>query len=228
LIVTPLMLRAVTSSPNGKCRSIFLIGGLQSSFFSQSLSSIVDGEVLIFLKSLSAGAHTTAAAEDRVRICRSARTYQFNFWVSGAILSSTFSFSLIHVNRAPSSSLRRLTKIIDVEDAADGTARPPVLRLRLRRRSRCVVDSRVNLAKGARILDFSGHCDDEIRSLRATGGFGECLKCSCSSQVHNSRTAGRERRGEGSWATVVLWKLRAVAQPRLRQLMRALRKGQLS
>lgn len=49
LIVTPLRLRAVTSRPRGKCRSIFLIGGVVRSFFSSSLSSTVDGEVLIFL-----------------------------------------------------------------------------------------------------------------------------------------------------------------------------------
>ena len=49
LIVTPLRFRAVTSSPSGKCRSIFLMGGVQRSFFRASLSSIVDGEVLSFL-----------------------------------------------------------------------------------------------------------------------------------------------------------------------------------
>ena len=49
LIVTPLRFRAVTSSPSGKCRSIFLIGGSVSIFFRMSLSSTVDGEVLTFL-----------------------------------------------------------------------------------------------------------------------------------------------------------------------------------
>lgn len=50
LIVTPLRFRAVTSSPSGKCRSIFLIGGSVSIFFKISRSSTVDGEVLTFLE----------------------------------------------------------------------------------------------------------------------------------------------------------------------------------
>lgn len=49
LIVTPLRFRATTSSPSGKCRSIFLTGGSVSIFFRMSLSSTVDGEVLTFL-----------------------------------------------------------------------------------------------------------------------------------------------------------------------------------
>lgn len=49
LIVTPLRFRAVTSSPSGKCRSIFLTGGSVSIFFRMSLSSTWDGEVLTFL-----------------------------------------------------------------------------------------------------------------------------------------------------------------------------------
>ena len=51
LMVTPLRFRAVTSSPSGKCRSIFLTGGVVSSFLSMSFSSTVLGEVLIFLES---------------------------------------------------------------------------------------------------------------------------------------------------------------------------------
>ena len=50
LMVTPLRFRAVTSRPRGKCRSIFLTGGVVSSFLRTSLSSIVEGEVLIFLR----------------------------------------------------------------------------------------------------------------------------------------------------------------------------------
>lgn len=38
LIVTPFRFRAVTSSPNGKCRSIFLTGGVVRCFFSQLFS----------------------------------------------------------------------------------------------------------------------------------------------------------------------------------------------
>jgi hypothetical protein len=50
LMVTPFMFRAVTSSPSGKCRSIFLMRGRQRGFFRMSLSSIVAGDVLIFLQ----------------------------------------------------------------------------------------------------------------------------------------------------------------------------------
>lgn len=46
LIVTPFRLRAVTSSPNGKCRSIFLTGGSVRNFLSTSFSSMVLGDVL--------------------------------------------------------------------------------------------------------------------------------------------------------------------------------------
>src|SRR6266498_305283 len=50
LIVTPFMLRAVTSRPRGKCRSIFLTGGVVSIFFKVSGSPIEVGEVLSFLQ----------------------------------------------------------------------------------------------------------------------------------------------------------------------------------
>lgn len=49
LIVTPFRFRAVTSRPRGKCRSIFLTGGVVRSFLRYSLSSMVLGDVLIFL-----------------------------------------------------------------------------------------------------------------------------------------------------------------------------------
>ena len=49
LIVTPLRFRAVTSRPSGKCRSIFLTGGLVRNFLRTSFSSKVAGEVLSFL-----------------------------------------------------------------------------------------------------------------------------------------------------------------------------------
>lgn len=48
-MVTPFRFRAVTSRPRGKCRSIFLTGGVVSIFLSASLSSRVVGEVLSFL-----------------------------------------------------------------------------------------------------------------------------------------------------------------------------------
>lgn len=46
LMVTPFRFRAVTSSPNGKWRSIFLTGGSVRCFFRTSLSSSVAGDVL--------------------------------------------------------------------------------------------------------------------------------------------------------------------------------------
>lgn len=49
LMVTPLRLRAVTSRPSGKWRSILRTKGKQSGFFSTSLSSRVAGEVFSFL-----------------------------------------------------------------------------------------------------------------------------------------------------------------------------------
>lgn len=49
LMVTPLRFRAVTSIPRGKCRSIFLTGGVVSSFFRMAVSSMVVGDVFIFL-----------------------------------------------------------------------------------------------------------------------------------------------------------------------------------
>lgn len=49
MIVTPLEFRAVTSRPSGKWRSIFLMGGLQSSFLRTSWSSTLDGDVFNFL-----------------------------------------------------------------------------------------------------------------------------------------------------------------------------------
>lgn len=49
-MVTPFRFRAVTSSPRGKWRSIFLTGGLVKCFLRISFSSIVVGDVLIFLQ----------------------------------------------------------------------------------------------------------------------------------------------------------------------------------
>ena len=48
-MVTPFRFRAVTSRPSGKCRSIFLTGGVVRNFFSTSLSSNVAGDVFSFL-----------------------------------------------------------------------------------------------------------------------------------------------------------------------------------
>ena len=57
-MVTPLRFRAVTSSPNGKWRSIFLTGGSVSDFLSTSLSSSEAGDVLSFLNEYSSARAT--------------------------------------------------------------------------------------------------------------------------------------------------------------------------
>ena len=62
-MVTPLRFRAVTSSPNGKCRSIFLRGGVVRSFLRISLSSTVEGDVLIFLRRVSGDWANTSAGQ---------------------------------------------------------------------------------------------------------------------------------------------------------------------
>lgn len=50
LMVTPLRFRAVTSRPRGKWRSIFLMGGVTSSFLRTAGSSTVEGEAFSFLE----------------------------------------------------------------------------------------------------------------------------------------------------------------------------------
>lgn len=67
-MVTPFRFRAVTSRPSGKWRSIRLTGGVVRSFLRVSGSPMVAGEVLSF---------------------------QFSFCVSGAIVSSLPSFSVV-------------------------------------------------------------------------------------------------------------------------------------
>lgn len=61
-MVTPLRFRAVTSNPKGKWRSIFLTGGVVSSFLRMSFSSTVDGDLLIFLEVCKTG----GCVDDRV------------------------------------------------------------------------------------------------------------------------------------------------------------------
>lgn len=54
---------------------------------------------------------------------------------------------------------RRHTKVIDVEDTADGAARSPVLHLALGRRCwHGVIDGGVDLGKGRLLLHFGRHC----------------------------------------------------------------------
>jgi hypothetical protein len=76
---------------------------------------------------------------------------------------SVFSFSAQNVSFAVpahpegmfcASKQAQLTEIVDVEDAADGAARPAVLDLALCRRARGVVDGRIDLAEG--LGDFDG------------------------------------------------------------------------
>jgi hypothetical protein len=90
--------------------------------------------------------------------CGMIATYQLSFCVSGAIARSTFSFSAHNISllfRELRKACQRdaicqssLTEVIDVEDAANGTTRPAVLDLALCRRSRGVVNGRVDLAEG--------------------------------------------------------------------------------
>ena len=112
LIVTPLRFRAVTSSPSGKCRSIFLTGGLVKNFLSASFSSSVAGDVFNFLQP-----NTVTFSNRRGRgRCMS---YQLSFWVSLAISSSFPSFS------APSTRQQPLSNMAD-EEKARGNKRPSI------------------------------------------------------------------------------------------------------
>jgi hypothetical protein len=109
LIVTPFRFRAVTSSPRGKWRSIFLTGGSVSIFLRElfSGSSIDIGDLLIRLnimthqssfyqnvRKLSQGQGMARTSEAFQSKC----TYQFSFCVSLAIFSSFPSFSILHVS----------------------------------------------------------------------------------------------------------------------------------
>lgn len=108
------------------------------------------------------------------------RAYHPSFWVSGAILSSTPSFSVIGHNsvswaahtlvkgavcrwcmdreREREEGRAIHTKIIDVEHAAHSATCPAVPDLGLGRRGRCIINGRVNLGQGGqRFLHFSGH-----------------------------------------------------------------------
>jgi hypothetical protein len=103
-MVTPFRFRAVTSRPRGKCRSIFLTGGVVSIFLSASLSSRVAGEVLSFLcKVVQRGISkwwSLAGGSKSLWQCAGKRygekgfgSYQLSFWVSLATCISTPSFS---------------------------------------------------------------------------------------------------------------------------------------
>lgn len=99
---------------------------------------------------------------------QSIATYQLSFCVSGAIARSTFSFSVRNVSllfryirekdHQASVCQCSLTEVIDVEDAADGTTRPAVPDLALCRRSRGVIDGRIDLAEAEGLgHDVCGH-----------------------------------------------------------------------
>jgi hypothetical protein len=103
-MVTPFRFRAVTSRPRGKCRSIFLTGGVVSIFLSASLSSRVAGEVLSFLCkvvqrgiskwwSLTGGSKSLQQYAGRRYGEKGFRSYQLSFWVSLATCISMPSFS---------------------------------------------------------------------------------------------------------------------------------------
>ena len=106
LIVTPFKFRAVTSSPRGKCRSIFLTGGSVSIFLRAlfSGSSIDIGDLLIRLPHHDPSAMFPSRFVDlkmsrgwgraRRGISKVSDTYQFSFCVSLAIWSSFPSFSV--------------------------------------------------------------------------------------------------------------------------------------
>lgn len=108
------------------------------------------------------------------------RAYHPSFWVSGAILSSTPSFSVIGHNSVSWAAHTLVkgavcrwcmdresereegraihTKIIDVEHAAHSATCPAVPDLGLGRRGRCIINGRINLGQGGqRFLHFSGH-----------------------------------------------------------------------
>jgi hypothetical protein len=119
----------------------------------------------------------------------SVATYQLSFCVSGAIARSTFSFSAHNVSllfRELREAYQHdtvcrcsLTEIIDIEDAADGTTRPAVLDLALCRRSRGVVDGRIDLAQGLGDDLCCGHgwCWSELGGLLDGVKAGEADGC---------------------------------------------------
>jgi hypothetical protein len=73
----------VTSRPRGKCRSIFLTGGVVNGFLRIEASSIVLGEVLSFLQAL----------EQQCKTVEVRAAYHPVFCVSGATAILTPSFS---------------------------------------------------------------------------------------------------------------------------------------
>ena len=93
------MFLAVTSSPRGKCRSIFLTGGLVSNFLSTAGSSTVLGDEFNFLvhqiSTWSLNGHSGEATDTSTcSMIGADQTYQFSFWVSFAISNSFPSFSI--------------------------------------------------------------------------------------------------------------------------------------
>ena len=79
LIVTPFRFRAVTSSPSGKCRSIFFTGGVVRNFLSTAGSSTVLGDVLSLLCVHVSLPDRCTGRDVRCPSHRSYPAYQFNF-----------------------------------------------------------------------------------------------------------------------------------------------------
>jgi hypothetical protein len=149
----------------------------------------------------------------------SVATYQLSFCVSGAIARSTFSFSAHNVSllfRELREAYQHdtvcrcsLTEIIDIEDAADGTTRPAVLDLALCRRSRGVVDGRIDLAQGL---------GDEANNLSETSQVHKLDEEVCArrkrerakNQLHVNRAHQAIARmllgGRGGHAGLVTWR----------------------
>ncbi len=176
-MVTPLRFRAVTSSPNGKCRSIFLTGGVVSSFLRISLSSTVEGDVLIFLQRLLGNRAGASAGQ---------QTYHPVPCVSLAINSSVplasahgrvndcAAYCGLQAMRA--ASRRPLTQIVDVHDSiGGGRARTAMLSLLdLFWRDVDALDGGVDLGEW---LGHDGLCASEASLIRRStslcgeGGF---------------------------------------------------------
>lgn len=115
--------------------------------------------------------------------------YQFNFCVSGAIFSSTPSFSAVHRQprvASPVDGHRQygdgsgLTKVEDVVDASGRAALSPVLGLLVLLRGRAGLDGRVDLGEWCGIGGHGWMCSKYLDRMRVQRGSsvrvcGDCL-----------------------------------------------------
>lgn len=170
LMVTPFRFRAVTSNPNGKCRSIFFTGGSVSIFLSTPGSSSVAGDLLSRLINISAllwdignllqhGADSTVnlPAVDVLLLTSSASVFLVLFAIPclPSLLLVSLTFTVLRDPRHPSWSelgcLHQLTQVIDVVHSSSARARSPVAfdhALIIRRRGRQAGDGGVDLGEG--------------------------------------------------------------------------------